>query len=249
MIENTVNTFEELKTVNINNRLKDKLGLKYLSWAHAWEVIKSLYPNAIRTIYHRTITTETTKSLTLSDGTVETTKTSFINEVPYFTDGKTCFVRVGVTINGIEYIEEYPVMNLKNASVRVESVTSVDVNKAIQRAFVKACAWHGLGLYVYAGEDLPENERVVIDYNALQDEAATSITDNLTEEDFNTMKQNVIDMVRSENPNSETEAAIVQYTTTLFPNKRLSLLTYGEDCANLQKLYAFLNKLKGLKSE
>lgn len=245
MIENT---FERLKNININNRLKEKLGLKYLSWAHAWETIKSLYPDAIRTIYHRTITTEISKSLTLSDGTVETTKTFYTNEVPYFTDGKTCFVRVGVTINGIEYVEEYPVMNLKNASVRAESVTSVDINKAIQRAFVKACAWHGLGIYVYAGEDVPENERVVVDYSAIQKEADSLETVQLTEEQFNEMKQNVINIV-SAGATPELEEEIVSYTTTLFPGKRLSLLSYTEDSTNLQKLNAFLTKIKGVKTE
>lgn len=47
-------------------------------------------------------------------------------------------------------------MDFKNQSIPLERVTSFDVNKAIQRSLTKACARHGLGLYVYAGEDLPE---------------------------------------------------------------------------------------------
>jgi hypothetical protein len=76
----------------------------------------------------------------------------------YHTDGKTCWVKTGVTVEGKEYIEFLPVMDLKNRSIPAEAVTSFDVNKAIQRSLTKAVARHGLGLYIYAGEDLPEDE-------------------------------------------------------------------------------------------
>jgi hypothetical protein len=61
-------------------------------------------------------------------------------------------------VNGVEHIEYLPVMDFRNASIPAEKVTSFDVNKAIQRSLTKAVARHGLGLYVYAGEDLPEEE-------------------------------------------------------------------------------------------
>ena len=77
----------------------------------------------------------------------------------YFSDGKTCWVKTGVTINDIEHIEELPVMDYKNKSILLDNVSSFDVNKAIQRSLTKAVARHGLGLYIYAGEDLPEEER------------------------------------------------------------------------------------------
>jgi hypothetical protein len=65
-------------------------------------------------------------------------------------------VKTGVTVNGIEHIEYLPVMDFRNKSIPLESVTSFDVNKTIQRSLTKAVARHGLGLYIYAGEDLPE---------------------------------------------------------------------------------------------
>ena len=68
------------------------------------------------------------------------------------------WVKTGVTVNNIEHIEYLPVMDFKNKSIPVENVTSFDVNKTIQRSLTKACARHGLGLYIYAGEDLPEGE-------------------------------------------------------------------------------------------
>ena len=67
----------------------------------------------------------------------------------------TGWVKTGVTINGIEHIEELPVMDFKNKSLEAKKITSVDANKAIQRSLTKACARHGLGLYIYEGEDLP----------------------------------------------------------------------------------------------
>jgi hypothetical protein len=62
-------------------------------------------------------------------------------------------------VNGLEHIEYLPVMDHRNNSIALERVTSFDVNKAIQRSLTKALARHGLGLYIYAGEDLPDDER------------------------------------------------------------------------------------------
>ena len=129
------NYFVVLNNINVNDKTEKKNGLTYLSWAWAWGEIKKLYPNATYTIYEN------------ADGCF------------YHTDGKTCWVKTGVTVNGIEHIEYLPVMDYKNKSIPLNAVTSFDVNKTIQRSLTKACARHGLGLYVYAGEDLPEEEK------------------------------------------------------------------------------------------
>ena len=74
---------------------------------------------------------------------------------------KTGVTLVEETENGLfelEHIEYLPVMDMKNASIPLGQVTSFAVNKAIQRSLTKAIARHGLGLYIYAGEDLPEEE-------------------------------------------------------------------------------------------
>lgn len=124
--------FLTLNEINVNDHTEKKNGLTYLSWAWAWAEAKKLYPDANYKIY-------------------ETENGCF-----YFTDGKTCWVKTGVIINGLEHIEFLPVMDFKNQSIPLERVTSFDVNKAIQRSLTKALARHGLGLYIYAGEDLPE---------------------------------------------------------------------------------------------
>ena len=132
------NYFEKLNSINVNDKTEKKNGLTYLSWAWAWGEVKKLFPDATYKIY------ETTNP----QGYV----------CNYFTDGKTCWVKTGVIINELEHIEELPVMDYKNRSIVLDAVTSFDVNKAIQRSLTKAVARHGLGLYIYAGEDLPEEE-------------------------------------------------------------------------------------------
>lgn len=129
------NYFVELNNINVNGKTEKKNGLTYLSWAWAWGEVKKLHPDATYTIYEN------------ADGLF------------YHTDGKTCWVKTGVTVNGVEHIEYLPVMDFKNRSIPVEQITSFDVNKAIQRSLTKAVARHGLGLYIYAGEDLPEEEK------------------------------------------------------------------------------------------
>lgn len=129
------NYFVDLNSVNVNEHTEKKNGLTYLSWAWAWGEVKKRHPDASYTVYE--------------DG----------NGCIYWTDGRTCWVKTGVTINGIEHIEYLPVMDFKNRSIPLEQITSFDVNKAIQRSLTKACARHGLGLYIYAGEDLPEEEQ------------------------------------------------------------------------------------------
>ena len=129
--------FEQLNRINVNGHTEKKNGLTYLSWAWAWAEVKKLYPEAKYTIYER--------------------ETEY-GPVNYFTDGRTCWVKTGVTIEGLEHIEELPVMDFKNRSIGYADVTSMDINKAIQRSLTKAAARHGLGLYIYAGEDIPLSE-------------------------------------------------------------------------------------------
>lgn len=133
---NKKSAFEILNAINVNEHTEKKNGLTYLSWAWAWQEVKKAFPEATYTIYEN------------ADGW------------NYFTDGKTCWVKTGVTIEGLEHIEYLPIMSYNNKSISCDAVTSFDVNKAIQRSLTKACARHGLGLYIYAGEDLPDSSDV-----------------------------------------------------------------------------------------
>ena len=126
--------FEKLFQINVNEHVEKKNGLSYLSWPYAWAEVKKLYPTANYKVYEA------------EDGCI------------YFNDGRTAWVKTGVTVEGLEYIEYLPIMDYRNKSIPVENITSFDVNKTIQRSLTKALARHGLGLYLYAGEDLPEVE-------------------------------------------------------------------------------------------
>ena len=137
--KNEKSVFEILNAIDCNEHVEQidngKKVLTYLSWAWAWTELKKAFPDASYTIYENAA------------------------GLNYHTDGRTCWVKTGVTVNGLEYIEYLPIMDNRHASITLENVKSTDVNKAIQRSLTKAAARHGLGLYIYAGEDLPEAVR------------------------------------------------------------------------------------------
>ena len=133
-MSNSKSVFETLNSINVNDKVEKKNNLTYLSWAWAWAEVKKHYPTATYTIYED------------------------VNGMFYHSDGKSAWVKTGVTINDQEHIEYLPVMDFRNNSILLDKITSVDVNKTIQRSLTKAIARHGLGLYVYAGEDLPGGE-------------------------------------------------------------------------------------------
>lgn len=143
------NYFEELNNINVNGKTETKQNLTYLSWPFAVAEIKKKYP----------------------DMQYEIEK---FNGLPYVYDELTGYmVYTTVTINGITHEMWLPVMDANNKAMKavpykyqtrngektVEAATMFDINKTIMRCLVKNFAMHGLGLYIYAGEDLPEIEK------------------------------------------------------------------------------------------
>jgi hypothetical protein len=125
--------YETLSSISVKEKIERKGNLDYLSWANAWAMLKTVYPEAQRKVY-------------------EHDHTGF----NYFTDGKSAYVKVGIIVNGLEHIDYLPIMDFRNNAIPVEKVTAMDVNKAIQRSTAKAIAMHGLGLTLWTGEDIPE---------------------------------------------------------------------------------------------
>ena len=239
---NNNETFKTLFDINVSDKIKSKVGLSYLSWAYAWGELKKAYPDSYWTVYSRKV--QTTETTVLKGNDADTTiVTTTENEVPYFTDGKTCYVKVGVTIGDHEEIEMLPVMDNRNNAVPLATITMTAVNKAIQRAFVKACARHGLGLYVYAGEDLPEVDKKVIDYKSIADNCDRFETKALSQEGFDKMKNDVIALVQGDYP-EDASKAIVEYVTKTTEGKRLSMFELGNDNQKLQRIYNFINEVK-----
>ncbi len=125
--------FKTLNSINVNEHIEKKGNLSYLSWAWAWQVVKANFPDTQYTVYENDL------------------------GFNYHTDGHTAWVKVSTTIEDLEHIEYLPVLDFKNKSIPKDSITSMNVNTAIQRGLTKSLARHGLGLYIYAGEDIPSD--------------------------------------------------------------------------------------------
>lgn len=126
--------FEELYAINVNDKIERKGNLNYLSWCYAWAEFKKVYPEA-------------TYKIEQFDGTF----CSGNEKMGYM-------VYTSVTADGLTHSMWLPIMDIRNKSIL--QPTSFDVNKTIMRCLTKNLAMFGLGLYIYAGEDLPEAERL-----------------------------------------------------------------------------------------
>lgn len=154
--------FEQLSALNLSSKTEKRGNLTYLSWSHAWGACKKLFPDMSRTVYE-------------SD-----------THMNYFTDGSTAWVKVGVTIQGQEHIDYLPVMDMRNQSVPLANITSMQVNKTIQRSTVKALALHGLALNIYAKEDFPSESDSSMQAVKAQHKATSKVA--LVEGDANWQK-------------------------------------------------------------
>jgi len=125
--------YETLSAIPVRDKVERKGQMDYLSWANAWHMLKQIYPTAQRTIYEDQATGWN-----------------------YFSDGRSAWVKVGITVDEIEHIDYLPVMDFRNNAIPIEKVGAMDVNKTIQRSTAKAIAMHGLGLSLWTGEDVPE---------------------------------------------------------------------------------------------
>lgn len=144
--EKKENYFKKLNDVDVSDKVKAKNGLNYLPWSCAWGEVKKIYPDANFNVYEQSIPLN-----------FDERHDMFLTyKRPWFTDGKTGWVKVGVTINKLELVETLAIMDHRNKPIPADDITSVDANKSIKRCLAKACALHGLGLYVYDGEELPE---------------------------------------------------------------------------------------------
>ena len=123
------NYFARLNAINVNERVEKKGGFSYLSWPYAVAQLRLADPTA-------------TWEVRRFDG------------LPYLATEAGVFVEVAVTVNGVTLSQIHPVLDGRNRPLLAPS--AFDINSSLQRCLVKAIALHGLGLYIYAGEDLPQ---------------------------------------------------------------------------------------------
>jgi hypothetical protein len=129
-------TPSELLKVNVNNHTEKKNGLTYLSWAWAWSKVLEFDPVANYEV----------EQFTHPDNPNL--------RVPYQDIGGSCIVWVSVTIFNKTVKVQLPVLDYRNKCIAAPN--AFDINTSIMRCLTKGIAMHGLGLYIYAGEDLPE---------------------------------------------------------------------------------------------
>ena len=137
--------WETLSKVDVSDHIEKKNGLTYLSWAWAWGIVKKHYP---KTTFTKNLYSSANNDCTL----------------PYMIDpAGYAFVSVTVDIEGETQTEVLPVLN--HANKAVSQPDSFQVNTALQRCLTKCLAFHGLGHYIYAGEDLPEGaeQKIVVE--------------------------------------------------------------------------------------
>ncbi|ACJ70554.1 DUF1071 domain-containing protein [Bacillus cereus] len=134
--EEEVNHFKRMFALNVNDKLEKKNGLSYLSWAWAWAETKKIDPRAKQHVHYFPY-----------EGNIDV-------QVPYLKTPNGFFVQVSVTIHGHTETEMLPVLDHRNKPIA--NPNAFEINKNQKRCLVKAIALHGLGLYVYAGEDIPE---------------------------------------------------------------------------------------------
>ena len=126
--------FEKLNKVDVNKHKKKKGQFDYLSWPLAIQELLKVCPDATWQVHE----------YQNEDGLT----------APYMTTNAGCFVRVSVTCDEITRSQVHPVTDNRNQTIA--QPTAQDINTSIQRCLAKAIALHGLGLYIFAGEDLPE---------------------------------------------------------------------------------------------
>tara|TARA_R100000808_G_C2145287_1_gene153099 strand:- start:1636 stop:2184 length:549 start_codon:yes stop_codon:yes gene_type:complete len=123
------NYFVELDRVDVTKHIEKKGRFSYLSWTFAVRELKTLHPTATWTIHEW-------------------------EGVPFIKTECGYFVKVTVDVDGIEMTQVHPVLD--NANKSVEQPNAFQINTSIQRCLTKAIALHGLGIHIYAGEDLPQ---------------------------------------------------------------------------------------------
>ena len=126
--------YKEMERTKLDTAKKGSMNLTYASWSEAWGALKRLHPTANFKVH------ENKEGLPY-----------FCSELPSMGG----FVKVTVVVLDVGHTVHLPIMDHSNKSIMKDKMTTFDVNKSIQRALAKAIALHGIGLYVFKGEDYP----------------------------------------------------------------------------------------------
>lgn len=176
-MEENKSVFDILNDINVNGHTEEKNGLTYLSWAWAWGELKKHYPDALYKIerfgeekkpylYDDQLGYMVFTSMTINGQTHEmwlpvmdgANKTMMKAPYEYLVNNKNHRYAKLNKEDG-KYYDQYGNEQPKFFVKKVEKATMFDINKTIMRCLVKNISMFGLGLYIYAGEDLPESDK------------------------------------------------------------------------------------------
>ena len=173
-----MSVFQKLKDVDISKLAEQKGKFDYLSWAHAVREMLKVFPEATWEVHEY-------------DG------------MPYMETTTGYYVKVSVTIEEITRTQIHPVLDNKNQAI--EKPNTFQINTSIQRCLAKAIALHGLGLVLFAGEDLPDNitekqekEFIKLANQVKDDKAKNAILVNTTNLTLSQMRLKLIKLVKKE---------------------------------------------------
>lgn len=142
-MEKKKSVFDRLSAINVNEHVEKKSNLTYLSWAWAWSVTKKECPDAT----YKILPTEYDEALGFMCQTEVTIEGETLGMwLPVMDGANKSMKKVGYS-----YSSRY-------GDKQVDAATTFDINKTMMRCLVKNLAMFGLGIYIYAGEDLPEAE-------------------------------------------------------------------------------------------
>jgi hypothetical protein len=206
-MENQKTVFERLSAINVNDHVEKKSNLTYLSWAWAWSETKRACPDATykigETTYDDALGFMCHTTVTIEDETLEMW-------LPVM-DG------ANKSMKKVEYS-----YSSRYGDKKVEAATTFDINKTIMRCLVKNLAMFGLGIYIYAGEDLPEGDSASTKVEAPK-KTAQAVADGL------------VDLKKG----TDNWDAVVKYVTT---NKALGIEKIGAQLVRKYKVSPALKK-------
>ena len=185
-------SIEALLKTNVNDHIEKKNGLSYLSWAWAWAEALKVDPSVKYEI-------------------------QFFDGKPFVDINGTAMVFVTVTMFGKPMTCQLPVMDYRNKAIPKPDAFAV--NTAIMRCMTKALALHGLGLYLYSGEDLPEEGKSVVIT------PTQGATDNIPEEELQYLQEMAVELIAMCEQGDPREAWVKLESENLDAEQKVALWT------------------------
>ena len=179
-----MSVFQKLKDVDISKLAEQKGKFDYLSWAHAVREMLKVFPEATWEVHEY-------------DG------------MPYMETITGYYVKVSVTIEDITRTQIHPVLDNKNQTI--EKPNAFQINTSIQRGLAKAIALHGLGLVLFAGEDLPDN------ITEAQEKELTKLANKIKDE---ATKQTILKAIEDGKVNESNYEKSLNHCKTVIKNQK-----------------------------